>query len=449
LSGPRRPPAAARPRRLRGALALALALPLAAGALAQENPRKPAGPTDPLGCPWCGNDPARMEPAGVVSHGGFAFGKTDTARVDAAFPTIEIRWIETSFFRIGLALPPHKVKFEEKKKLLGELTRLQQKLPEVVPVTGTLDPWLRLHLYAQRCHDALDRFLTIMGAKDAEFSDGSGTWTGSYRGEGPYLGQKDKYEILVLPSESAHTMFLTEHTGNALKVAHRHHNLDRGALAYYCHTQEGQLRQDGALHNNIVFNLAHNFFDGFNHYSYDSPLWIHEGLAHFMEREIDERFNSFDSSEGGTAAMSSKANWKPDVLKLIAAGQAPRMAELLTLKSYAELSLTHHFTTWSMVDYLVQTNPEGFGAFLRAIKSNLDARGIPTGENLTEHHRKVFREHLAMSYAEFDEAWRAWVQIAYRPRPGAKGGAEDAPLPAGGLRPGIGRGVGDGGEGGG
>ena len=431
----------------RGALALALGLLLAAGARAQEKPKKPAGPTDPLGCPYCGNEPERMQAGGIVSHGGFPFGKTDTAKVDASFPSMEIRWIETDFFRIGLANGPHKVKFEEKKKFLAELTRLQQRFPAVKPDAAIIDPWLRLHLYAQRCHDTLDRFLAIMGAKGAAFADGSGTWTGNYVGEGPYLGQKEKYELLVLPSESASVMFLTEHTGQALKVSHRHHNIDRGSIAYYCHTQQGQLRQDGALHNNVVFNLAHNFFDGFYHYTYDTPVWLHEGLAHLMEREIDERWNSFDSGEGGTANMTSKGNWKPDVLKLIAAGEAPRMAELLTIKSYAELTLTHHFTTWSMLDYLVKSNPEGLAAFLRAIKSNVDEQGIPTGANLIEHHRKVFREHLGMTYAEFDEAWRAWVLLNYRPGPGVKGGEGGLPV-GGGLRPGIG-GVGVGGGGGG
>ena len=29
---------------------------------------------DPTTCPWCHGDPALMEQAGIVSHGGFAFG---------------------------------------------------------------------------------------------------------------------------------------------------------------------------------------------------------------------------------------------------------------------------------------------------------------------------------------------------------------------------------------
>ena len=411
---------------------LALAAPVLAGQGKPAKPPKPSRPNDPIGCPYCFNDPALMAAAGIVSHGGFEFGKTDTKRVDAALPSCDIRWIETPNLKIGFGIGSQKVKFEEKKKMLAELTRLAAVLPEVVPESTILDPWLRAHLYAQRCEDIHARFLVLMGAKGAQFADGSGTYTGDYRGEGPYLGQKAKYEVLVLPSESAHTQFLTDHAGEPLKVSHRWHNVGRGAIGIYCHAQQGQLRQDGALHGHIAFNLAHIFYDGFNHYTYDTPVWIHEGIAHALEREVDERYNSFDSGEGGVAEMTSKANWKPDVLRLISSGEAPRMTELLKLSSFAELKLPHHYTTWSMIDYLIKTNPEGLGAFLRAMKTNLDSRGVPSGENLADHHRKVFKEHLGMSYAEFDEAWRAWVLLNYR-GPGPKG--TDPAAPATGSSP--------------
>lgn len=392
------------------ALALFLVLAPLPAALAQKKPRA----NDPSTCPWCMNDPALMKAAGIVSHGGFLFGKNDTQKIDDFMVSSDIRWIETVHFKIGFALGSQKVKLEEKKKLIAELTRLQQALPDVKPENAILDPWLRTHLYAQRCEDVYKRFVQIVRGEEAKFADGSGVWSGSYQGEGPYLGMKQKFEVLMLTNEASLTSWLTEHCGLQLKVTHRWHHIERGALGVVMHAQEGNLRQDPALHGHVAFNLGHNLLDALNHYSYDTPIWFHEGLAHVMERDIDPNNNSFDSGEGAVADMTSKGNWKPEVLKLISSGEAPRMAELMNIKSYAELKLPHHFATWSMIDYLMKSNPEAFAKFTWAIKSIYDARGIPSGANLPEVHRNKFKEIFGMNYAEFDEAWKSWCLLNYK-----------------------------------
>jgi len=407
-----------------GAL-LALALLCAAPAAAQRKK-----PTDPAECPYCHGDPALMKAAGILSHGPFPFGKNDTAKVDAFLVTSEIRWIETDFFRIGFGLRESKIKPEDKKKYVAELTRLKQVLPEVKPDTGVLDPWLRLHLYAQRGHEILDKFLGLINGKEVQLASGSdgGRWKGNYAGGfGPYLGMTEKYEWLVTSTEAAHTAFMTEHFGLQLKVAHREHIISRGVLGYYCHAMEGQLRDDGALYGNLAFNLAHNFLDGLQHYSYDTPVWFHEGLAHWMERELNPRYNTFDSGEGGVAEMTRKENWKPEVLKLIADSSCPHVAEMMGLKSYAEFKLPHHFATWSMIDFLIRTQPQNFGKFVWVLKGNVDAKGIQTGAGLPDYFRTKFKEHFGMNYPEFEEAWRAWVKVAYQPGI-PKGGDPNGPI---------------------
>jgi hypothetical protein len=397
-------------------LAIGLAGLLAcAAAIAEPARAQSKKDTDPANCPYCHNDPVLLKQAGLVSHGGFPFGVTDTAKVDEFLSGSEIRWIETANFRIGFALGSNRVKFEEKKKFLAELGRLALVLPEVKPDAVLIDPWLRTHLYAQRAEEIHKRFVQLIQAENVAFADGSGKWEGDYKGEGPYLGMKEKYEVLLLPTEAMHAKFLTEHAGLQIKNSQRWHFIDRGKITLVAHTEQGKLRVDEAMHAHLAFNLAHNFYDGLLHYSYDTPVWLHEGIAHLFEREVSPKYNSFDSGEGAVAEMSSKSNWQPEVMKLIAGGQAPRMAELMSLKSYAELKLPHHFTTWSMIDYLTKTQPDAFAKFLWAIKSCKDSRGVPTGENLGEYHRQKFKETLEMSYAEFDEAWRAWAMANYKP----------------------------------
>jgi hypothetical protein len=372
-------------------------------------------PNDPAACGWCRSDPELLAAAGLVSHGPFPFGNEDSARVDALLAVNDIRWIESKHFRIGFALGSHKVKQEEKAKIRAELTRLAQALPKVDPKTKVLDPWLRAHLYAQRCEELYVRFLELMRVKEEAFPPVPRQWDrqGKYMGEGPYLGEREKYEVLIVPAEASHVQFLKTHFGLLIKQTQRWNILSRDCLIVAIHTAEGGLREDQALHGHVAFNLAINFLDGYKHYSYETPIWIREGLAHFMEREISPDFNSFDSSEGAVAAKTSKSNWEPEVLKLIAGGEAPRMAELVALKGYAELELPHHFATWSMIDFLLRTNPEGFACLNDRLHGNVDEQGIPDGSAMEDLHREAFRDCLGLGYPEFDRAWADWARANY------------------------------------
>ena len=396
--------------------ALIRAAALLVVALAALAPRASAQRrNDPAACEWCRAEPALLEAAGLVSHGPFPFGNEDSTRVDGLLAVNDIRWIESRHFRIGFALGPHKVKPEEKNKIRAELEQLAALLPAVNPRTKVLDPFLRAHLYAQRCEQLYARFLQIMRVTEEDFPPVPRAWNrqGKYMGEGPYLGQREKYEVLIVPAQASHVQFLKHHFGLLIKQTQRWNILARDCLIVSIHTEDGGLREDQALHGHLAFNLAINMLDGFKHYSYETPIWIREGLAHYLEREISPEFNSFDSSEGAVAAKTSKSKWEPEVKKLVSAGQAPRMAELVALKGYAELELPHHFTTWGVVDYLLRTNPEGFACLNDRIHGRTNEQGLPDGSKMDDLHREAFKECLGQSYAEFDRAWAEWVLSNY------------------------------------
>jgi hypothetical protein len=396
---------------------------------ANLGPEQSKNPGDPAKCPWCHNNPDLLKAAGLVSHGPFAFGKYDTKHVHELLPEADIRWVETAHFRIGFALGEQKVKLEEKKKILGELTRLKEFFPDVKPETQILDPWMRTHLYAQRCEDCYKHFVDLFKLGDKKFKgDPALPKDALYHGEGPYLGMLEKYEILVLPTEASHYVFLVANSGLPVKRSQRWHYIERGVLGLMCHAEQGRLRTDMALHGHIAFNIAHNLLDGLNHYSYDTPVWYHEGLAHYFEREVDPNYNSFDSGEGAAPDTTSKSDWKPEVLKLIAADKAPRLAELMALPSYAELKLPHHFATWSMIDFLIQTKPEEFAKFIWMMKQNVDDKKLPSGTKLGEWHRKCIKECFGWNYQEFDDAWKAWARDAYKPGPPKSGDPNSVPM---------------------
>jgi len=385
------------------AVLLACALP----ARAQDKPAR----NDPSNCPYCHNDPALLEKAGLVSHGPFEFGKKgDTKSVDA-FLVADVYWLESKHLEIGLGIGPYRVTQREKEKLRGELARLAQFLPDVDPKTKLLDEWLRVHLFAQRGEDAYARFLELVQKTEADFPQLGQKWLigTPFRGMGPYFGQAGKYEVLMLETEAESVAYMNEEFGLKITRTQRWNVIERDALNVTIHLQQGSLKEDDALQGHVIFNLAHNFFDGYRHYSYDTPLWLHEGLAHFMEREVVPEYNTFDATEGALAEESREQRWVPEARKLAQSGDAPRMAELINLQSYASFTLDHHFTTWSMVDFLVREHPEGFACLLAALKGRVKADGTPDGGGLKDVHRDAFSTCLGMTYAEFDQAWAAWI----------------------------------------
>ncbi len=368
---------------------------------------------DPSVDPYTRGEPEWMAAAGIVSYGPFEFSTADTEDVSNQLSFVDLVWMESEHFELGFGLGPYKVKQKEKKKIRAELTRLAEKLPSVDPKAKVLDPWLRAHLFIQRMEDAYDEFLALARVDDSAFPDGKTPYVlgqaKPYMGEGPYLGQKGKFEVLLLPSEAAHVAFLRHYHGLTIKRTQRWNVIERDTLSVTIHTDQGRLRDDPALHGHVVFNLAHVFLDAYKHYSYDTPLWLHEGLAHYMERRVNPFDNTFDGGEGAIPQMTRKSDWTGEVRKLVSAGKAPRLAEMVRFTNYGEFELEHHYTTWSMVTFLVEQHPDSFARLLATLKGRLTPEGLPDGANLVDVQRDFFRDELGMSFAQFDAAWAAWV----------------------------------------
>ncbi len=386
-----------------------LALAPGPSPLAAQKAREPRN--RPENCPWCHGDPERMRAAKIVSHGGFEFAAEDTAWTDRFFGGRDLYWIESAHFELGLALGQHKVSPDEAKKVRAELQELAEVLPDVDPKTRVLEPFMRAHLYALRVEKAYARFLELMQVEEANFPDGRSTWLlgTPYWGEGPYLGQKGKFELLVLPTASDQAMFLKEQFGLIVKRTQRWNVVPRDSLIVVTNLAENELRSDEQIHGHVVFNLAINMLDGFKHYSYDTACWLREGLGHFMEREINPRYNTYDASEGSNGVRANKENWDAEVKQLVAAGRAPRVAEMTALKTYAEFELRHHYACWSMTRFMVETNPQGYGCLNGKLHGRKLPDGMPDAENLDDAQREAFSECFGLSYAQFDEAWRAWA----------------------------------------
>ena len=100
--------------------------------------------------------------------------------------------------------------------------------------------------------------------------------------------------------------------------------------------------------------------------------------------------------------------------KLLALGDAPHFSQLINLKTYAQLELDHHYVSWSVVRYMIETDPAAFAKLLDGIKGLKDKKGYSDGSLLRDRQRELFKELYGTTYAQFHERWAEWAQAAGR-----------------------------------
>ena len=61
------------------------------------------------------------------------------------------------------------------------------------------------------------------------------------------------------------------------------------------------LRLDRWLRGHSVHLTSHLLFCAYKHFSYDPPIWMDEGLAHALEREVEPASTTIDTDEGAEA----------------------------------------------------------------------------------------------------------------------------------------------------
>ena len=379
---------------------------------------KPLG--DPANDPYTkGGDPELMKAAGYVSMGGFEFGPAPdtTVETNKALGYLDIRWIETKHFEIGVALPQAKVTGDERDKIRAELTEMQAYFEDINPKTRILDPWLRAHLYAKRVEETYADVQEFLGVTDEDFADNDVIYNTSarkkYMGIGPHLGQLGKYEILFLPSEGAAVTYLKNKLGLTTKLSQRWNIVERETEMLVVHIGQGRMKVDESLHGHTVFNIVHLLLNGYKHYSYELPVWATEGVAHWFERKLNPKWNTFDSAEGAAAEMTKKADWTGPVKKMISSKKAPSFPALIGLRTFAEFELEHHYATWSIVDFLMTAHPEFLPHYMASLSGMKDANGYDDNSEMANVQRQLFKEKLGMSYSQFETAWKEWVAENY------------------------------------
>jgi hypothetical protein len=360
-------------------------------------------------CPWCKNDPALMKAAGVVSHGPIAIAHKGSADIAATLPASQWVFLETAHLRWGSSLGEDVVDLRDRERVDAELARLRAALPSIPVKPKRLDPWLRLHLMAMKGEDFYTRFQKLLRVTDDDFPE-SRQNDKPYMGNGRFLGEKDKYEVVVHVTRANHVAFTESFSGVAVHDSFRWHFKDLQKLLVSVPAEDPDLREDRWLFPHVVHNLAHACFCGYKHFSFDPPPWLDEGLAQALEKEIEPESRTSEGEEGSLRDNKTPEDFAAAALKLVASGKQKRLAELMNAKDFGSLGVDGSVCAWSMVRFLIDEHGDAFAKFLGGIKGQLNAEGYPTGAELPALERNLLKELWNWSPADFDTAWAAWVR---------------------------------------
>lgn len=365
-------------------------------------------------CPYC-TDEAVMKAAGIVGHGPFPCAETTSTKIEETIVYEKFYWLETTHLVIGSTLPKYPVPQREKKFLRAELEELAKVFPKVDPKTRTLDPWLRIHLHAFRCENLYAKFQKLMGVTDADFP---GARTKRYMGEGTYLGQKAKYEVMLHHRVASHQDFLRTFLGSTQEAALWENYTKTDSLGYSLPGSgvRGMTGSDLQIATGSLHNLTHCLVCGYRHYNYDIPVWLCEGLAHLMQQEFLPEYPFFCFGEGTPPQVHTASKWKVAVYRMVTTSDAASLAELQAIKNYGQITGEGHLTAYSVVDYLIHGfDDDGvkFRDFLDKLKSRVNLDGKYIDESVDELFRKGLFEQFGGTILNFDEKWRTWVSETY------------------------------------
>lgn len=367
------------------------------------------GPVDP----YTGGDKALMAAAGVVAYAPFPWADFHrTEDVDRVLGERRVLWLETAHFRIGLSMKS--AAWPEaagpKKALQEEIKALRKKLPKVPEKPKKIDPWLRLHLAAQRCEKAYAEFQKLVGVTDADFPAKS-----KLPREGAYLGMPEKFLVLLFQKKSDMGRYMDRFCNLKEDASMRfyHDKTHQLLLAIAAEGLEGF--DESGIHGHMVYALWHNLMNGYNGYSYPLPHWFAEGIAHWFARKIESEFLNIQIRDDEAVAEETQNNWPAKVRRRAQHdGAWFPFATMANWEKWQDLGYHAHSQSWSRIDYLMQLDREKVGLMLRKLKSvPPDNTFEGQAGQLRTMAQKLLFELFEFDGPTFDQKWRDWVSKTY------------------------------------
>src|SRR5688572_4108832 len=375
---------------------------------ARESTPEPFAAVDP----YTKGDPGALARLGYEGGAPFGLaGQTTTSEVDELLGGIPIQWVQTEHFALASSLRTYRLRGDqlETQKLERELDRLEQRLGRFKRPRNELDPWLRLHLYALRLEELYASFCKDLGLTERELARGG-------LGPGPYLGQQEKFVVLLLQQSSSVARYTRRFAGSEQTFSLRFIFPDGGcAFAIAAEAmQDANYELDAALHSYVAYCVVANFCDAFRNSWGRAPAWFKYGLAHRAARAVDERWNLYEGAPSGAQTRADAWRWEPRVRGLVANEVLPPWEHMLAWKDWSAMDLRAHMMAWSSVDWLLERPQARPLAFLLAVTEPPPAGQLEIEPELRlERQRAGLQAAFGAGVSELDAAWRAHVQRRY------------------------------------
>jgi hypothetical protein len=392
---------------------------LAAPAPAQQEPGSSTPEAFEATDPYTKGKREALDKAGYFSFGPFPLAEgIQTADVEEVLGGVRVLWVETAHFKLGSLLHTYRrgTDDHEEKRLSGELRRLAKTVPRIQANARELDPWLRLHLYAQRLEEQYAEFQALAGVTDADFGGKPAADAEESLGPGKYLGSEMKPSVILTEKPTQIDRFARRwiQTGESSWYRAR---LPGGSWFFGVAAdvvREMGTPLDSALHALVASNASYGLSSAFRGTLHSRPLWLQHGLALHQGRKIEPRWCMYVPRDS-PGPEDESWRWEQRLAGLVANDFVAGWDEMLEWPTTNKLEARHHMTAWSRVAWLAQTDRAGFQALLRAACARPQAPGKDPASPVypPENQRKLLQECLGKSPAELDVAWRRWVKKEY------------------------------------
>lgn len=368
--------------------------------------------------PYTKGQPAALAKLGYVQLMPAKFyDEVATLDVEGALEGAPVLWVETAHFKVGSNLVTYKTTDDaiENALLDRELKRLKPRLANAKATRVKLDPWLRLHLYAQRLEEQYADFQRRFGLHDDD-ADRAKKLGGAYLGEGPYLGMEQKFCVLLLEKQIAVRRFSKKFFASDSDAWQRF--ITRGGAGILVISSEllGSYgyKRDSDLAATVAGEMAMQLVSTFRKGGTNSPVWFRAGLAHIYAREMDPRCTLQAVGVALAKDDPTPSGWEPRVYALVADKSVAPWNEAVRWKPFDALTPPQHLASWSRVSWLLARKDTDLHAFLLGVTEDR----VP----LTEAERKPIDETQQIAALKaacgedletLDAEWKQYVLRQY------------------------------------
>jgi hypothetical protein len=369
---------------------LALAGLATGGPLDEKHPRAPdqALPIEftPWHCQHCiDQDLLAAEPKEIPVLGCPAQKLTKSLKIRRSWFVIT-----SPNFKVFSTLAGARIKHSDSRFAAADLIRLKEIFPDYqLGGQGSfVTAHQRAHLYQIRAERILSHFRALTGNKH------------------PFLGMGARFELCLFEKEKEFQRFVEKELVRNHSSKHpvqRKHMI--GGDNYYVIATAASLFKGGdrELNNIIVHHTSHGIVNGHNDFLSEMWGWLEGGFAHYYERRESDKHNYFCLQGRDPPKEFVRGNWRRKIRHLVYRKKDSSLGLWCDKTHAQQLSGNEHAMAWSIVDWLVRTNPVRLAKLLD-IAAEEDDR--PTCSDAIE-------DVFGIGPYGLHERWRAYVLKKY------------------------------------